>query len=157
LSGFSGPGCSYSRIDPNGWLAMGMSALLTRILLADDFSAVRRGVRAILESRDDFKVVAEAEDGVDALEQAQKVHPDLAVVDISMPRMNGLELTREIRRTLPDTEILILTQHNSHGVLEKALEAGARGYVVKSAVAADLINAVESVRAHRQFASSCIE
>jgi len=132
-------------------------ALQTRILLADDFSTVRRGVRAILESREDFEVVAEAENGVDALEQAQKVQPDLAVVDISMPRMNGLELTREIRRTLPQTEILILTQHNSQGVLEKAFEAGARGYVVKSAVAADLISAIDAVREHRKFASSCIE
>jgi len=131
--------------------------LAIRILLADDFSAVRRGVRAILETRSDFKVVAEAENGQDALEQARRVSPDLAVVDISMPHMNGLELTREIRRILPDTEILILTQHNSQAMLKQALEAGARGYVVKSAVAADLISAVDAVLEHRSFASSCVE
>jgi DNA-binding NarL/FixJ family response regulator len=114
-------------------------------------------VRAILETRSDFKVVAEAENGLDALEQARKVSPDLAVVDISMPHMNGLELTREIRRTLPQTEIVILTQHNSQGVLEQAREAGARGYVVKSAVGEDLISAIEAAREHRTFTSSCIE
>lgn len=101
--------------------------------------------------------MAEAENGQDALEQARRVSPDLAVVDISMPHMNGLDVTREIRRILPDTEILILTQHNSQAMLKQALEAGARGYVVKSAVAADLISAVDAVLEHRSFASSCIE
>jgi DNA-binding NarL/FixJ family response regulator len=102
-------------------------------------------------------VVAEAENGLDALEQARKVFPDLAVVDVSMPQMNGIELTREIRQSLPETEIVILTQHNSQSVLEQARQAGARGYVVKSAVAEDLINAVEAVRQHRSFTSSGIE
>jgi len=102
-------------------------------------------------------VVAEAENGLEALEQARKVSPDLALLDVSMPHMDGLELTREIRRALPQTEIVILTQHNSQSVLEQARKAGARGYVVKSALADDLISAVEAVREHRSFTSSCIE
>ena len=128
-----------------------------RILLADDYAAVRRGVRAVLESRGDWKVVAEADNGRDALARARETKPDLAVIDISMPIMNGLELTRELRKALPNTEILILTQHASRAMLEQALKLGARGYVVKSVVAADLIPAVEAALDHRMFASSCLE
>jgi DNA-binding NarL/FixJ family response regulator len=134
-----------------------MGAVQVRILLADDYAAVRRGVRAVLESRSDWTVVAEAENGVDALARARELEPDLAVIDISMPRMNGLELARELRKALPNTEILILTQHSSLGMLDQALKSGARGYVVKSAVANDLIPAVEAVLDHRMFTSSGLE
>jgi DNA-binding NarL/FixJ family response regulator len=128
-----------------------------RILVADDYPAVRRGVRAVLEAHNGWQVVAEAENGQQALEQARELTPDVAVIDISMPMMNGLELARELRVALPQTEILILTQHNSRGMLEQAVKAGARGYVVKSAVASELIPAVEAVLQHQSFVSADVE
>jgi DNA-binding NarL/FixJ family response regulator len=128
-----------------------------RILVADDYPAVRRGVRAVLETQAGWSVVAEAENGHQALQQAHEHTPDVAVIDISMPLMNGLELARELRSALPNTEILILTQHTSRGMLEQAVKAGARGYVVKSAVASELIPAVEAVLQHQSFVSSEIE
>jgi len=128
-----------------------------RILVADDYPAVRRGVRAVLETQAGWKVVAEAENGQQALQQAREHIPDIAVIDISMPLMNGLELARELRAALPTTEILILTQHTSRGMLEQAVQAGARGYVVKSAVASELIPAVEAVLQHQAFVSSDVE
>jgi DNA-binding NarL/FixJ family response regulator len=126
-------------------------------LVADDYPAVRRGVRAVLETQAGWSVVAEAENGHQALQQAHEHTPDVAVIDISMPLMNGLELARELRSALPNTEILILTQHTSRGMLEQAVKAGARGYVVKSAVASELIPAVEAVLQHQSFVSSEIE
>jgi len=111
----------------------------------------------VLESQEGWSVVAEAENGRDALQQAREHSPDVAVIDISMPFMNGLELARELRVALPNTEILILTQHTSRGMLEQALKAGARGYLVKSAVASELIPAVEAVVQHQAFVSSDIE
>jgi len=128
-----------------------------RILVADDYPAVRRGVRAVLETQAGWKVVAEAENGQQALQQARELIPDVAVIDISMPLMNGLELARELRASLPNMEILILTQHTSRGMLEQAVKAGARGYVVKSAVASELIPAVEAVMQHQSFVSADIE
>jgi DNA-binding NarL/FixJ family response regulator len=128
-----------------------------RILVADDYAAVRRGVRAVLETQAGWRVVAEAENGQQALQQAREHVPDLAVIDISMPLMNGLELARELRIALPTTEILVLTQHTSRGMWEQAVKAGARGYVVKSAVASDLIPAVEAVIQHQSFVSSNID
>lgn len=135
----------------------GESGVQIRILVADDFPAVRKGVRAVLESQAGWRVVAEAENGQEALEQAREHAPDVAVIDISMPFMNGLELARELRAALPKTEILILTQHTSRGMLEQALKAGARGYLVKSAVASELIPAVEAVIQHQPFVSSDID
>ena len=125
----------------------------TGILLVEDYPAVRRGIRRILEMRGDWTVLAEAEDGEQGLTKAQEVRPDLAIVDIAMPRMNGLELTRELRRILPNIEVLVLTQHDSKEMVQAALSAGARSYVVKSSVAFDLIPAVEASRMHRTFIS----
>jgi DNA-binding NarL/FixJ family response regulator len=135
----------------------GGSSVQIRILVADDYPAVRRGVRAVLESQAGWSVVAEAENGQEALQRARDHTPDVAVIDISMPLMNGLELARQLRTVLPQTEILILTQHTSRGMLEQALKAGARGYLVKSAVASELIPAVEAVMQHQAFVSSDIE
>lgn len=135
----------------------GRLSVQIRILVADDYPAVRRGVRAVLETQAGWKVVAEAENGQQALQAAREHVPDIAVIDISMPLMNGLELARELRASLPNTEILILTQHTSRGMLEQAVKAGARGYVVKSAVASELIPAVEAVMQHQPFVSADIE
>jgi DNA-binding NarL/FixJ family response regulator len=125
--------------------------IVTRILLVDDYSAVRCGLRTLLENRLDWEVIGEAEDGEKGLEQAQRFHPDIAVVDVSMPKRNGLVRTREIRRLLPNTEVLIVTEHDSRPMLREAQEAGARGYIVKSHVAAYLLAAVEALSQHRAF------
>jgi PAS domain S-box-containing protein len=122
-----------------------------RILVADDHELVRRGVRSLLETRPDIEVCGEASDGLDAIEQARHLSPDLIVMDISMPALNGLEATREIRRTLPTIDILILSQHHSTEMMRQAFDAGARGYVVKTAISEDLLRGIDKVRKGQLF------
>ena len=122
-----------------------------RILVADDHEVIRRGVRALLSAGRDCEICGEAVDGQDAVEKAHQLHPDLIIMDVSMPNLNGLEATRMIRRSLPDTQILILTQHDSQEIMRQAFNAGARGFVVKSSVAHDLLNAVEAAQRGESF------
>ncbi len=129
----------------------------TRILLVDDFPAVRSGLRTMLESRGDWEVIGEAGDGEQGLAQAQRFQPDIAVVDIGMPKMNGLTLTREIRRLLPRVEVLIVTDHDSRHMRKEAQAAGARGYVVKSQAGSHLLAAVQALSEHRVFFTSDLE
>ena len=129
----------------------------TRILLVDDFPAVRSGLRTMLESRGDWEVIGEAGDGEQGLAQAQRFQPDIAVVDIGMPKMNGLTLTREIRRLLPRVEVLIVTDHDSRHMRKEAQAAGARGYVVKSQAGSHLLAAVQALSEHRVFFMSDLE
>lgn len=117
-----------------------------RILVADDHEIVRQGLRALLEAQPGWQVVAEAVDGREALDKAKRLHPDVVVLDVSMPNLNGLEATRQIRKALPQTEVLILTMHDSEQLVREVLEAGARGYVLKSDAGRELVTAVESVR-----------
>jgi len=117
-----------------------------RILVADDHEIVRQGLRALLEAQPGWQVVAEAIDGREALDKAKRLHPDVVVLDVSMPNLNGLEATRQIRKALPQTEVLILTMHDSEQLVREVLEAGARGYVLKSDAGRELVTAVESVR-----------
>ena len=112
---------------------------------------MRRGVRSVLRTRPDIEVCGEAIDGQDAVEQAWRLSPDLIVMDISMPTLNGLEATREIRRILPEIDILILSQHNSPEMMRQALNAGARGYVVKTAISEDLLDGIEKLRRGQLF------
>jgi DNA-binding NarL/FixJ family response regulator len=126
------------------------------ILLADDFPEIRHGIRNLLEAHNGWTVVAEAEDGKEALEKALDVTPDVAVIDIVMPKMNGLDLARELHKRLPDTEILMVTQYDAPHVVEESLRAGARGYVLKSSVGAELVPAVEAASQHRRFISPAI-
>jgi len=116
-----------------------------RILIADDHEYVRQGVRVLLQSRRGWKVCGEAVDGRDAVEKAKQLKPDVIVMDVSMPNLNGLDATREIRRVLPETGVLVLSQHSSPGMMKAALKAGAQGYVVKSSASRDLIAALESI------------
>jgi len=116
-----------------------------RILIADDHEYVRQGVRVLLQSRRGWKVCGEAVDGRDAVEKAKQLKPDVIVMDVSMPNLNGLDATREIRRVLPETGVLVLSQHSSPGMIKAALKAGAQGYVVKSSASRDLIAALESI------------
>ena len=122
-----------------------------RILVADDHEVIRRGIRALLSAGRDCEICGEAVDGQDAVEKAHKLHPDLIIMDVSMPNLNGLEATRMIRRSLPETHILILTQHDSQEIMRQAFNAGARGFVVKSSVAHDLLNAVEAAKRGESF------
>lgn len=122
-----------------------------RILVVDDHPIVRQGLKTLLEGHSGWQVVGEASDGAEAVEKAKDLHPDVMVLDVTMPRMNGLEACRLLRRQSPELEILFVTQHDSPQMMREALEAGARGYVVKSNAARDLLAAVEAVSEHRVF------
>ena len=126
---------------------------MIRILIADDHGIVRSGLRMLIERQADMEVAAEAGDGVEALEIAQVEHPDVAVLDVSMPRMTGLQAAREIRSHVPDARLLLLSMHEDERYFLEGLEAGAAGYVVKRAADTDLIEAVRTVAAGRVFLS----
>ena len=125
-----------------------------RILLADDHVIVRRGLRALIESNPDFAVCAEAGDGREAVELAIKHKPDIAVLDVSLPILNGVEATRQIRRACPATEVLVFTMHDSDELITEVLHAGARGYLLKSEADGQVIDAVKTLARHRPFFSS---
>ena len=125
---------------------------MLRILIADDHDVVRCGLRRLIEAQPGWEVVAEAGDGKDAIGKATETNPDVAVLDCSMPLINGVEVTRQIRANLPETEVLIFTIHDDdEKLIEKLLRAGARGYVSKAAAKQDLLDAIETVGAHRSF------
>src|SRR5262245_25386124 len=115
---------------------------MTRILIADDHEVVRFGLRSILEAHEGWKVVAEAADGMATINKAVESQPDVAIIDYSLPLMNGIEATREIRARVPVTGVLILTIHDSDVLVGQAFEAGARAYLLKSDAAQNLIGAV---------------
>jgi DNA-binding NarL/FixJ family response regulator len=123
----------------------------TRILLADDHALVRRGVRLILDNEPDLAVVAEAGDGAEAVEQARTHHPDLAILDIAMPRMTGLQAARELSRSRPDLRILMLTMYDNDQFFFEALAAGASGYVLKSVADRDLVEACRATMRDEPF------
>ena len=122
-----------------------------RVLIVDDHEVVRKGVRSLLLTRPDLDICGEAVDGRDAVEKASELRPDVIVMDVSMPRLNGLEATRLIRGSLPEAEILILSQHDSPELVRQAFTAGARGYVCKSSIARHLLTAVNTVSRHEPF------
>jgi PAS domain S-box-containing protein len=128
-----------------------------RVLIVDDHEVVRKGVRSLLLTRPDLDICGEAVDGRDAVEKASQLRPDVIVMDVSMPRLNGLEATREIRGSLPEVEILILSQHDSPELVRQAFTAGARGYVCKSSIARHLLNAVNTVSRHEAFVADQME
>jgi DNA-binding NarL/FixJ family response regulator len=121
-----------------------------RILLADDHALIRRGARGLLQSHRGWAVVGEAETGKEAVEKAKKLKPDIAIVDISMPGLDGIQVTRQIRSAVPDTKVLVLTMHESEELVQNALAAGAYGYVLKSDLTESLVNAVKDVAASRR-------
>jgi DNA-binding NarL/FixJ family response regulator len=122
---------------------------MIRIMLGDDHKVVRRGMREMLEDRDEWRVCGEAADGAEAVEIAAKLKPNIAVLDLLMPAMNGLDTIRRIRKVSPDTEILIFTMHTSEQLVRDAISAGVRGFVLKCAEARNLIKAVESLVNHK--------
>jgi len=123
----------------------------TRILLADDHALVRRGVRHILDNESDLTVVAEAADGAEAIDKARTDQPDLAILDIAMPRMTGLQAARELSRLLPDLRILILTMYDNEQYFFESLKAGASGYVLKSVADRDLVEACRAAMRGESF------
>ena len=127
-----------------------------RILVVDDHEVVRRGVKALIESRPDWRVCGETGDGREAVLKAKELQPDVAVLDVTMPGLNGLDATRQIRNVAPKTEVLVLTMHTSEDLAREVLSAGARGYILKSDAGRDLVNAVESVARHKPFLTSRI-
>ena len=122
-----------------------------RILIADDHEVARRGIRALLESHPGWEVCAEAGDGREAVSAANRLKPDLVLLDIGMPSLNGLDATRQILAADPDTRVLILTMHDSEQVVREVLAAGARGFLLKSDAGRDLVAAVEALQHNRTF------
>ncbi len=124
-----------------------------RILLADDHEVVRHGLRRLLESQPGWEICGEAAAGREAVDLAKRLKPDVVVLDFSMPGLNGTEATRQILKELPKTEVLMLTMHTSEVLMRGALEAGARGYVLKSDASRDLVSGVHAMVAHKSFLS----
>jgi DNA-binding NarL/FixJ family response regulator len=127
---------------------------MTRILIADDHDVVRSGVRAILEGQSGWEVVGEAEDGKAAIDQALATRPDVVVLDYALPLVNGIEVTRQIRARVPGAEVLIFTMHDTATLVREVLEAGARGFLLKSDAKRFLVTAVESLADHKPFFTS---
>ena len=124
-----------------------------RILLADDHNVMRRGLKLLLESQPEFNVVGEASDGRQAVEQAETVQPDVAILDIAMPNLSGIEAAQRIIALLPSASIVMLSMHSDEGYVLRALKAGAKGYLLKDSVESDLIEAVKTVSDGKTFFS----
>lgn len=118
---------------------------MIRVLVVDDHAILRDGIRSLLENQDDIIVVGEADNGADAIEFVKKVQPDIILMDISMPRMNGLEATRSIKEQFPQVKVLILTQYDSREYIAPALQAGAAGYILKRSGRREMLNALRQV------------
>ncbi len=127
-----------------------------RLLLADDHTVVRQGLRRILEDRPEWEVVAEAGDGREAVRQAEVHKPDVAIVDVAMPLLNGIETTRQITRKSPATRVLVLSMHADEAYVTQILRAGATGYLLKDSADVDLIQAVAAVAKGTSFFSPAI-
>ena len=127
-----------------------------RILLGDDHTLLRQGLRKILQERPDWDVVAEAGDGREAVRQALALQPDVAILDIGMPLMNGIEATRQIVRRRPDTHVLILSMHANEAYIIQALKAGAKGYLLKDSADTELIRGVAAVASGKSFFSPAV-
>lgn len=124
-----------------------------RIVIAEDYTILREGLRALISSNPDFEVVGEAEDGKGAIQHAEKLLPDLVLIDLSMPRTNGVDAIREIRNRCPKTKIVALTVHKAEEYILAALEAGADGYVLKDATHPELMMAIETVLRDKRYLS----
>ena len=127
-----------------------------RILLADDHVTVRQGLKMLIDSQEDMTVVSEASDGTAAVEQARTLRPDVVVMDISMPGMNGLVATRTLKQVQPDSVIVILTRHGDDAYLQELLRAGADGYVLKQSAASELLQAIRATAVRGQYLDSAL-
>ncbi len=127
-----------------------------KILIADDHDIVRTGMKALMEDQPGWQVVAEGGTGRQAVDKARATAPDVCVLDVTMPELNGLEAARQIKKLLPNVEILILTVHESEQIASEVLKVGARGYILKSDAGRELVAAVKSVAAHKNYFTSRI-
>jgi len=126
-----------------------------RILVADDHDLVRRGLKILLESHLGWNVCAEAHSGREAVSMAEEFRPDVVIMDVSMPELNGIEAARKIKKLLPNTEMLILSMHHTDQLVREIIGAGAKGYIIKSDSDRDLIAAVEALAMHKTFFTPC--
>ena len=127
-----------------------------RIMLADDHTVVRQGLRKVLEEREDWDVIAEAGDGREAVRLAEELNPDVAIIDIAMPLLNGIEATRQIVKRCPLTRVLVLTMHSDEAYVHQILQAGATGYLLKDSADVDLVEAVSQVSKGQSFFSPAV-
>ena len=124
-------------------------------MVADDHDLVRRGLKMLLESHAGWKVIAEAHSGREAVTMAEELRPDIAIMDISMPELNGIEAARKIKKISPNTEMLILSMHHTDQLVREIIETGAKGYIIKSDSDRSLVAAVEALAIHKPFFTSC--
>jgi RNA polymerase sigma factor (sigma-70 family) len=127
------------------------------LVLADDHTILRQGLRALLENEPDFRVLDEAADGLEALDLVSKLHPNILIVDIIMPRMNGLEVVRQVHETYPETKTIVLSMHAKEAYVMEAIKNGASAYVLKEAETGQLVKAVNEVMAGRKFLSAPLD
>jgi two-component system, NarL family, response regulator NreC len=128
----------------------------TRVLLSDDHTLIRAGLRMVVDDDPELTVVGEANDGREAVTLAEKLKPDVIVMDIGMPSLNGIEACRQIRAALPDTQIVMLSMHSEEGYVLRALKAGAKAYLLKDSAEADLARAIRAVRSGKSFFSPAV-
>ena len=124
-----------------------------RIVIAEDYTILREGLRSLLSSHPDFEIVGEAEDGQEAIRNVEKLKPDLALMDLSMPRMNGMDAIKEIKKRSPQTKVLVLTVHKSEEYIHAALQAGADGYILKDSTHAELGLAIKNILEGKRYIS----
>ncbi len=127
-----------------------------RVILAEDHTIVRKGLRSLLEGEEDIEVIGEAGDGKEAITLVEQKKPDIVVMDIGMPELNGLEATRRIRKKFPETKVLILTMHTNEEYVFEILRAGASGYIIKKAAPTELVSALRAVKRGESFLSPAI-
>ena len=127
-----------------------------RVLLADDHTLIRAGLRLVVSSQPDFLVVGEANDGREAVALADQLKPDVVVMDVGMPSLNGIEACRQVHDSLPQTQVIMLSMHSDEGYVLRALKAGAKGYLLKDSAEADLASAIRAVTAGKSFFSPAV-
>jgi two-component system, NarL family, response regulator NreC len=127
-----------------------------RVLLADDHTLIRAGLRMVVMAQPDFAVIGEANDGREAVAMAEKLQPNIVVMDVGMPSLNGIEACRQITTSLPQTRVVMLSMHSDEGYVLRALKAGAKGYLLKDSAEADLANAIRAVVAGKSFFSPAV-
>jgi DNA-binding NarL/FixJ family response regulator len=129
---------------------------MVRIFLADHHVLIRGGLRTLLRARNDFFICGEADNGIEAVKAAIQAKPDVAIMNVNMPGINGIEATRQIRKAVPNTEVLIFTAENNEDIMRECLRAGARGYLLKSASDEQIIDAIEALAEHHGYYSGSV-
>ena len=133
-----------------------MSKTKTKVLLVDDHTIVRQGIKALLDTQEGIEVVGEAEDGREAIEKAKQMAPNVIVIDITMPNLNGIEATRQIKKINPEIKVLVLTVHDNEEYIHRILQAGASGYLLKESAVSELVSAINAVEKGEIFLSPSI-